>query len=174
MYRPVWMITALFLTVSAIAGPIVSASAKPVQETQQPKTAAPQENAGKGTSPSTPTPRPNPDASGIYHVGDGVSAPQISYSVDPEFTDKARKKKISGTCTIGLVVDSRGNPRDVHVVKSIAESVPRKLRSDAQGLDEKAVEAVKLYKFKQACLKGRQYRLRLRWRSISGFIDSAT
>jgi len=52
-------------------------------------------------------------------------------------------------------VDSRGNPQDVHVVKSIAESVPPKLRSDAQGLDEKAVEAVRQYKFKPGEFQGK-------------------
>jgi len=151
MRRSAWMIWALLLAGLGVMASGVSA--KPVQETQQPKTAAPQENAGKGTSSATP--RPNPNASGIYHAGDGVPAPQITYSIDPEFTDKARKKKISGTCTIGLVVDSRGNPQDVHVVKSIAESVPPKLRSDAQGLDEKAVEAVRQYKFKPGEFQGK-------------------
>ena len=135
------------MTTSGVCG-----AATPMRGVEQQNT-EPHQDAGKETA--APKPRPNPDASGIYHVGDGVSAPQITYSVDPEFTDKARKKKISGTCTIGLVVDSRGNPRDVHVVKSIAESVPPKLRSDAQGLDERAVESVKQYKFKPGEFQGK-------------------
>jgi TonB family protein len=155
MRRSARMISASLLMGLGMTVSGASVSAKPVQESQQPKTAAPQENAGKGSSPANPTPRPNPDASGIYHVGNGVTDPQVIYSVDPELTDKARKKKISGTCTIGLVVDIKGNPQDVHLVKSIAETVPPKLRPDAQSLDEKAVEAVKQYKFKPGVFQGK-------------------
>ena len=53
--------------------------------------------------------RPNPDASGKYHVGDGVSAPRLIYAPDPEFTDKARRKKLGGTVVVSLTVDAAGN-----------------------------------------------------------------
>jgi outer membrane biosynthesis protein TonB len=33
--------------------------------------------------------------------------------VDPEYTDQARKKKLSGSCEIEIVVDAQGNPRDI-------------------------------------------------------------
>jgi hypothetical protein len=44
--------------------------------------------------------QPNPNSSGIYHVGGGVSAPTLTWSVDPEFSDKARKKKLHGKCVV--------------------------------------------------------------------------
>src|ERR1700751_917103 len=97
MHPPVWMMAALLFMVAGMAGSSASASAKPLQETEQRAPAA----SGK-------TEGPNPDASGKYHVGDGVSAPQVIYSVDAEFTDKARKKKLNGTCTVGLLVDATG------------------------------------------------------------------
>lgn len=104
---------------------------------------------------STPqSTQPNPDTSGKYHVGDGVTTPRAIYKVDPEFTDKARKKKLGGTCVIGMVVDTTGTPQDVHVVKSIAEGIAPKLRSVALGLDANAIDAAKQYRFKPAMFQG--------------------
>jgi TonB family protein len=153
MHRPVWMIVALLLAVSGITGSTASAKAKPLQGTEQRGTTASAKTGGQETA--TPPSRPNPDASGKYHIGDGVSAPQVIYSVDAEFTDKARKKKLSGTCIVGLLVDATGMPQDVHIVKSAAESAAPKLRSAAQSLDEKSIEAVKQYKFKPAMFQGK-------------------
>ena len=153
MHRRAWMITALLLMALGTARPSASASARPIQETGQRETSASLKTAGQDTA--TASSRPNPDASGRYHIGDGVSAPQVIYSVDPEFTDKARKKKLSGTCTVGLLVDATGMPQDVHIVKSAAESVAPKLRSAARSLDEKSIEAVKQYKFKPAMYQGK-------------------
>jgi hypothetical protein len=45
-----------------------------------------------GAAPQPVSPRPNPDASGKYHLGDGVSAPKLVFASDPEFTDQARRK----------------------------------------------------------------------------------
>jgi hypothetical protein len=47
-----------------------------------------------GDGPNAVSPKPNPDASGKYHVGDGVSAPKLLFAVDPEFTDQARHKRL--------------------------------------------------------------------------------
>ena len=44
---------------------------------------------------------------GLYHVGGGVAAPQLIYSVDPEFSDEARRAKFQGVCVVSLVVDAR-------------------------------------------------------------------
>lgn len=81
---------------------------------------------------------------GLYHVGGGVSAPQLVYSVDPEFSDEARRAKYQGVCVVSLIVDAQGNPQRVAVVRHLG-----------MGLDEKAVEAVKQYKFKPATLQGK-------------------
>jgi TonB family protein len=81
---------------------------------------------------------------GVYHLGGGVSAPVLIYDPDPEFSDEARRAKYQGVCVVGLIVDAQGNPQNVHVVRPLG-----------MGLDEKAVEAVRQYKFKPAMLKGR-------------------
>jgi TonB family protein len=81
---------------------------------------------------------------GIYHVGGGVSNPILIYAPDPEFSDEARRAKYQGVCVVGLVVDPMGNPQRVHIVRPLG-----------MGLDEKAMEAVREYKFKPAQFKGK-------------------
>ncbi|HEX4064645.1 MAG TPA: energy transducer TonB [Acidobacteriaceae bacterium] len=81
---------------------------------------------------------------GVYHVGGGVSNPTLIYAPDPEFSDEARRAKYQGVCVVGLIVDAQGNPQRVHIVRPLG-----------MGLDEKAMEAVKQYKFKPAIFKGK-------------------
>ncbi len=44
---------------------------------------------------------------------------------------------------LAIVVDAQGNPRDIHIMRSLG-----------MGLDEKAVETVNTWKFKPATRKG--------------------
>jgi protein TonB len=81
---------------------------------------------------------------GAMHPGGGVSAPVLIYDPDPEFSDEARRAKYQGICLVGLIVDAQGNPQQVHVVRPLG-----------MGLDEKAIEAVRQYKFKPAMFKGK-------------------
>jgi periplasmic protein TonB len=81
---------------------------------------------------------------GIYKVGGGVLAPELIYAPDPEFSDEARRAKYQGIWVVSLIVDAQGNPQRVQVVRHLG-----------MGLDEKAVEAVRRYKFKPATLQGR-------------------
>ena len=80
---------------------------------------------------------------GVMSVGGGVSAPKLIHSVDPDFTNEARRAHHEGAVSIQLIVDSRGNPQDVHVVKHLG-----------MGLDQKAVEAVRQYRFSPAMYQG--------------------
>jgi TonB family protein len=121
---------------------------------QQPAT--PQPDTNKQPEQAKPIPRPNPDASGNYHVGDGVTAPRLIFSVEPEFTEKARKRKINGNVTVQLIVDTDGHVRDAHVIKSSAENMTNKKDLEvASMLDQKAVEAVSQYRFKPATFQGK-------------------
>jgi TonB family protein len=76
---------------------------------------------------------------GLYRVGNGVSRPEVLHSVEAEFSDEARRAKYEGTVLISLIVDAQGNPQNIRVSRSLG-----------MGLDEKAVEAVRQYKFKPA------------------------
>lgn len=81
---------------------------------------------------------------GLYHVGGGVSAPVPLNTVEAEFSDEARRAKYQGVCLISLIVDAQGNPQN-----------PRVIRALGMGLDEKALEAVRKYKFKPAMKDGK-------------------
>jgi TonB family protein len=80
---------------------------------------------------------------GAYHVGGGVSEPKVIYSVDPEYSDEARRAKYTGIVVVSLIVDAQGLPQHVQVVRRLG-----------MGLDEKALEAVRQYKFKPAMYQG--------------------
>jgi TonB family protein len=77
-------------------------------------------------------------------IGGGVSRPVLIYSVQPEFSEQAKKDKVGGTVIIRLWVDEQGRPEHVRVLRGVGN-----------GLDEKAVEAVKQYKFKPAMEDGK-------------------
>ncbi len=81
---------------------------------------------------------------GARQIGGGVSAPVLLYQVDPEFSEEARRSKTAGNVLVNLWVDEKGNPTHVRVIRGIGV-----------GLDEKAVAAVKLYKFKPAMENGK-------------------
>jgi periplasmic protein TonB len=80
---------------------------------------------------------------GLMSVGGGVSAPVLIHSVEPEFTEEARAANFQGDVAIQLIVDSQGNPEDVHVTRHLG-----------MGLEEKAVAAVRQYKFRPAMYQG--------------------
>lgn len=80
---------------------------------------------------------------GVMSVGGGVIAPQVVHSVEPEFSDAARQTKYQGVVSIRLIVDTQGNPENIQVVHHLG-----------MGLDEKAIEAVRQYKFRPAMYQG--------------------
>ncbi|HEX5234670.1 MAG TPA: energy transducer TonB [Silvibacterium sp.] len=98
---------------------------------------------GLGTGPGVGPGEGGNYGGGAMHPGGGVSAPVLIYSVDPEFSDEARRAKYQGVCVVSLVVDAQGNPQNIQVARALG-----------MGLDEKAEEAVKQYKFKPAYYKG--------------------
>lgn len=87
---------------------------------------------------------------GLRHVGGGVSSPEVIYKVEPEFSEEARKAKFMGVVTVTLIVNTQGLPQDVHVIRGVG-----------MGLDDKAVEAVRQYKFKPAMENGKPVPVRV-------------
>jgi TonB family protein len=80
---------------------------------------------------------------GVYSVGGGVSEPVPIYKPDPAYSEEARKAKYQGTVVLWIVVDASGAVTDCRVVKPLG-----------LGLDEKAVETVRTWKFKPASRNG--------------------
>jgi TonB family protein len=75
----------------------------------------------------------------VYRPGGAVSVPRILRKGDPEYSEEARQAKINGTVMLKIVIDEQGNV--VH---------PTVLRGLGFGLDQKAVQAVKKWKFAPA------------------------
>jgi len=98
---------------------------------------------GKGSGPGFGPGSGGGTGGGVFHVGGGVSAPRVTYQVDPEFSEEARKAKFQGTCTLMLVVDASGRPTNIRVANSLG-----------MGLDEKAIEAARKWCFEPAMKDG--------------------
>ena len=81
---------------------------------------------------------------GPRRIGGGVSAPELIYKVEPEFSEEARKAKIAGNVLVNVWIDANGNPSHVRVIRPLG-----------MGLDEKAVEAVRQWKFKPGMENGK-------------------
>jgi TonB family protein len=86
----------------------------------------------------------------VFRAGDGVSQPSVIYKVDPEYSEEARKAKYGGTVMLAAIVDVDGHSRDIHVVKTLG-----------MGLDEKAIEAVRQWKFKPGMKGGQPVNVRV-------------
>jgi len=76
-------------------------------------------------------------------VGGDVKAPVKISSVDPQYTEIARKARIEGMVIIEAIIDREGNVTDVRVLKPLP-----------MGLDQAAMEAVKKWKYKPGTLNG--------------------
>jgi periplasmic protein TonB len=76
---------------------------------------------------------------GLYRVGGGVSPPRIIYQIDPEFSEEARKAKYQGTVIVNVEIYPDGRVHNARIARSLG-----------LGLDEKALEAVRQWKFEPA------------------------
>jgi TonB family protein len=77
---------------------------------------------------------PGPD--GVYRAGNGVSQPKLLRHVDVEYSEAARKAKVEGVVVLQIVIDAKGDIVNPTVIKRLGF-----------GLDEKAIEAVRKWKF---------------------------
>jgi TonB family protein len=81
---------------------------------------------------------------GAFRVGGGVTAPSLLFKVEPEYSEEARKAKYQGTVLLYVEVDPSGKAVNMRVLHSLG-----------LGLDEKAMEAVKKWKFKPGVKDGK-------------------
>jgi TonB family protein len=81
---------------------------------------------------------------GAYRIGGDVSSPVLILKTEPEYSEEARKAKYSGSVLLTIVVDQNGVPRDIRVVRPLG-----------LGLDEKAIEAVRKWRFRPGTKSGR-------------------
>jgi TonB family protein len=76
---------------------------------------------------------------GVFRVGGGVSAPVVIYKPEPEYSEEARKVKHQGVVLMAVIVGPDGRPRDLRILRPLG-----------MGLDEKALDAVKTWRFEPA------------------------
>src|SRR5271167_656938 len=91
---------------------------------------------GSGSGPGVGPGEGGGIGGGVFRIGKGVTPPRVIYQTDPEFSEEARKAKYQGTCVLGLIVDASGRPTAIRVINALG-----------MGLDEKAIESVKNWKF---------------------------
>jgi protein TonB len=80
----------------------------------------------------------------VYEIGDGVTAPKPVYTPDPEYAERARRKKIHGAVLLEMIVTAEGGVRDLKVMKSLDP-----------GLDKQAIAAVRTWRFEPATKDGK-------------------
>ena len=72
------------------------------------------------------------------------TAPVVIYQVEPEFSEEARKAKLQGVVMLYAEVDTNGRLRNIRVTRALG-----------LGLEEKAIEAVKLWRFRPGTRDGK-------------------
>jgi TonB family protein len=65
-----------------------------------------------------------------------VTSPRCAYCPDPQYTDEAREAKVQGSVTLQVLVDTDGRASQIRVVRGIG-----------LGLDERAMQAIRGWKF---------------------------
>jgi TonB family protein len=87
----------------------------------------------------------------VYRMGlRGMTIPRVTYNPSPEYTEKARKRKLNGVVLLSVVVTSAGDVTNVQVKQGLGS-----------GLDEKAIEAVRKWKFQPATKDGKPVSIQL-------------
>lgn len=84
-----------------------------------------------------------PDCS-AFRTQTGKVLPQAIYAPDPGYTDKARKAGVQGEVLLAVTVGTDGRTHDAKVLHSLG-----------YGLDEKAVEAVRSWRWKPGLRDGK-------------------
>jgi TonB family protein len=74
----------------------------------------------------------------------GVAEPKRIYKTDAEYSEEARQAKYQGTVVLACIVGTDGKPRQLAVARSLG-----------MGLDEKALDAVRQWRFAPAMKDGR-------------------
>jgi TonB family protein len=87
---------------------------------------------------------PPMEPTGPIRVGGDVKAPKKIVFPSPQYTEIARKARITGVVIVEAIIDKQGSVTNVKVLKGLP-----------MGLDQAAAEAVKRWKFEPATLNGK-------------------
>jgi len=86
-----------------------------------------------------------------------IKPPKAIYSPDPEYSLAARVVKREGTVLLGVILGRSGFPEDVWVIRKFVYSngEQKTFKALGLGLEQKAIEAVRQWKFEPA-MKGEE------------------
>lgn len=76
---------------------------------------------------------------GPYRPGSGIEPPRLIREIKPDYTDEARRRNLEGEVELEIVVRRDGSVSDVRVVRGLGG-----------GLDQRAVDAVRQWRFAPA------------------------
>lgn len=83
---------------------------------------------------------------GAYRPGNGVMSPEVIHEEKPQYTSEAMRAKVQGIVEVEAIVLPDGSVGQVQIVRSL---------DDRFGLDQKAVEAVKRWRFRPGTRMGK-------------------
>jgi TonB family protein len=90
----------------------------------------------------TPFP-PNIRHTGVRGGSQVTSMPSCIHCPDPSYNDLARSKRVQGTCVMEVLISESGQARQIRPVKLLG-----------YGLDERAFDVIKKWRFKPATIDG--------------------
>ena len=76
--------------------------------------------------------------------GGAVTQPALIFKTEPEYSEEARKARLQGTVELRIVVDTQGLAQNISVSHSLG-----------LGLDGRAIDAVKKWKFRPGKVNGK-------------------
>jgi TonB family protein len=86
----------------------------------------------------------------IYTSAKAMMPPEPIFRPEAEYTDEARKAQLNGKVILTLVVETDGTATNIEVTRGLG-----------LGLEQKAIEAVRQWKFKPATIAGEPVRARV-------------
>ena len=99
---------------------------------------------GKGKGPGAGPGEGGDSGGGLRGFAGAYTAPVVLFQVEPEFSEDARKAKLQGVVMLSGEVDTSGRLRNIRVTRALG-----------LGLDEKAIEAVRQWRFRPGTRDGK-------------------
>lgn len=81
---------------------------------------------------------------GRTHIVGTTVEPVLLVKIDPEYSDEARRAKVQGIVVLRIDVDIHGRPANIRLVQGLG-----------LGLDQRAMEAVRQWKFRAGTIDGK-------------------
>jgi len=136
----------------SIAAPVIKTDDKPVGDPFHGVLGLPSDGPGQGGGIGTGCCGSIGSGIGDYPAAGkgGVSIPRVIYDPDPDYTDAARLNKLQGTVGLWVIVGADGHVQDIHLRRGLG-----------YGLDERAIAAVRTWRFEPARKDGQPIAVRV-------------